>query len=186
MLLQRRQSRDADLDLSAEEIGDHRTAALVRHVRDLDAALGFEELHRQVRRGAAAVRSRSCIAWIGLEQREELGQRARRHFRVDDDRIGIDRRERERLGRAQRVVRHRLHERGVDRVRSGDAHEQRVTVGLRLGDDVRAHAAAGARVVLDHDRLSPLRLELLADEARGDVGGAARAKGTTIFTGRVG
>ena len=55
-------------------------------------------------------------------------------------------------------------------------HEDRVAVGLRLGDDVGADVAAGARVILDHHRLAPLARQLLADEARGDVRRAARGE----------
>jgi hypothetical protein len=52
--------------------------------------------------------------------------------------------------------------------------QDRVAVGIRMGDHVARDVAAGARLVLDHHRLAPHLLQAVADEARGDIGRAAR------------
>ena len=54
-----------------------------------------------------------------------------------------------------------------------DIISERVAVGRRLRDLVGADHRAGARAVLDHDRLLEGRLEVLPDIARIDVGRAA-------------
>ena len=65
-----------------------------------------------------------------------------------------------------------LIERHVDGVRSGDK-EERVPVGRRTRDGLQRQIAAGARPVVDDDRLAqPLR-HRLANEARNDIGCAA-------------
>jgi hypothetical protein len=51
------------------------------------------------------------------------------------------------------------------------ADDDRVAVGRRFRDCIGACVAAGARLVVDDDRLAPGRLQLLADQAREDVGG---------------
>ena len=90
-------------------------------------------------------------------------------------------RERQRPGRdlddrrkaPQRVVRQALveacvHHEGVDR------HHDGVAVGLGAGGALRADVAAGAGLVLDHDRLVPALAQLLADDARKHVDAGAR------------
>jgi hypothetical protein len=52
--------------------------------------------------------------------------------------------------------------------------QQGVAILLGLGDQVGADIAAGAGLVLDHDRLADGVLQLRADEARQDVRGPAR------------
>jgi hypothetical protein len=64
---------------------------------------------------------------------------------MDHDGVRIDRGLRDRLEVLERVVGHLL---------------------------VQADVAAGAGTVLDHHRLAPLRLQLLAEHTRGDVGRA--------------
>jgi hypothetical protein len=61
-----------------------------------------------------------------------------------------------------------------DGVRAGGAEGEGVAVGRRLRRHVRADGAAGAGLVLDHDRLAEALAQLLRHDARDDVGGAAR------------
>jgi hypothetical protein len=56
--------------------------------------------------------------------------------------------------------------------RAGD--EDRIAVGIRMGDHVGGDVAAGARFVLHHHRLAPDLLQAVADQTRGDVGRTAR------------
>ena len=75
-----------------------------------------------------------------------------------------------------RVVRHRLVQVGIDRVRGQRAEQDRVAVGRRLGDVIRADVAARARFVLYNNGLAPHLGQLLRDEPTGDVERAARWK----------
>jgi len=63
-------------------------------------------------------------------------------------------------------------------VRAHAAHQERVAIGNRLRNDVRADDAGGAGSIVDHDLLlgEPLA-ELGRNHPRNDVGSAARRKG---------
>jgi hypothetical protein len=65
-------------------------------------------------------------------------------------------------------------DRGVDGV-VVQHQQERVAVGLGLGDAVAGNAAAGARLVLDHEGPAELLGQPLADQSGDDVGRAARA-----------
>ena len=65
----------------------------------------------------------------------------------------------------------------VDRVGRDVADEQRVAVGRRLRRRLERDVAVRAGPVLDHEALAERLGELLRDDARDDVGGAARAVG---------
>ena len=49
-------------------------------------------------------------------------------------------------------------------------HQQRIAVGRRLGDFLRADDAAGSRAVFDHEGLAETLLQDVADLAGGNVG----------------
>src|ERR1043166_8680573 len=74
--------------------------------------------------------------------------------------------------KVHRQVRLRLwqdHERG----RGG--HVERITVRLRSGGSLCGHEAGGAIAIDDYDLLSPALGEAIGDDARDDVGAAARS-----------
>ena len=58
-------------------------------------------------------------------------------------------------------------------MRAGGRQQQRVAVGRRLGREVGADGAAGARLVVDDQRRAQLLAHLLRQGAREEVGGAA-------------
>ena len=55
--------------------------------------------------------------------------------------------------------------------------DQRVAVGRRLGNDIRADDAVGARAVINNDVLAQLPVELRRQPARDHIGAAAHGKG---------
>src|SRR6516164_1022666 len=57
------------------------------------------------------------------------------------------------------------------------AIEQRVAVGRRVGDGLGCDVAAGARAVIDHERLAEDLLELAAEDAGKHVARSARREG---------
>ena len=65
----------------------------------------------------------------------------------------------------------------VDHHRPLVADEQRVAVGVGLGDHFGSHVAGGARTVVDDDAAAELLLELGGKAARDGVGAAARGIG---------
>jgi hypothetical protein len=68
-------------------------------------------------------------------------------------------------------------QRGVDRQCAGIAEHQHIAVGCSLGDHVGGNDAAGARHVLDHERLAQALGEPVSQEPRQHVGIAARSRG---------
>ena len=74
---------------------------------------------------------------------------------------------------AHRIERQVLEQRDADRGAVGDQPDG-VAVRRRVDHGVGGADAAGAGHVLDHEALAELVAELLGDEARGDVGDAAR------------
>ena len=81
VLLHARQRGGGEVDLAADQVGDHRAHALVRDVLGLDAGLVEEHLGRQVQDGAVAARARSsCSPVLRLQQRDQLLRVAGRHL----------------------------------------------------------------------------------------------------------
>ena len=67
--------------------------------------------------------------------------------------------------------------RGGNRLARGDAEQQGVPVGRGLRHRICAYGSAGAGPILDNKRLAQARRELVGDDAREQVGRAARRKG---------
>ncbi|SPA49127.1 protein of unknown function [Cupriavidus taiwanensis] len=64
-------------------------------------------------------------------------------------------------------------DRRIDAVGRGRGDAQRIAVRRGLGQEGGADAAAGTAAVVDHHGLAQLLAELVGDDARDDVGGAA-------------
>ena len=128
-----------------------------------------------MRRGAGARRRHVDLAGIGLGIGDELGDRARRHRGMHQQRVRHARQPRDRREVAREVEVEPLVERAVDGV-GGGADQDGVAVGRRVDDAFGRDVAAGARLVLDHElRAEPLG-EPLADQARQHVGRPAGRK----------
>ena len=77
---------------------------------------------------------------------------------------------------ARRIEAQGLVEQRMGGERPGLRREQRVAVGLGGGDIGGAERAAGAGSVLDDHRLAPALLQLVGDDARREIGPAARRR----------
>ena len=153
----RRDARREHRQLAGIEIHQSRIGAAIRHVNDVrQAGELLEELGTQMRGGAdpgGAVGERSRVR-LGIGH--ELGNGADRQGRVHHqgrDQFGGDRDRRKVLERI--VGRLCRDQRGDDELarRSG---EQRVAVGLGLGDRGGGDQPAAAPLVLDDDVAEPL------------------------------
>ena len=174
-LRQRRHGHQhGEIDLVADEIGDDRRAALVRHVQDIDARLRLDAFHREVQHGADTRGGVAELARLRARELQELGEVFGRQAgaRDDDHRRGVQHADRREV--AQAVVAHR---RRRDEARNGDravdADQQRVTVRRRLDRPLHADDAARAGDVLDdHVLLEPV-LQPRGEHASGEVDIAA-------------
>ena len=91
---------------------------------------------------------------------------------VHGEHVGDLAEQRDRREGGRRVVRHLLVEELVGDGGADRAEQQRVAVGRRLGDQLRADIAAGAALVLDHDIGAPGVLQMLGGDAAQQVGRA--------------
>ncbi len=62
-------------------------------------------------------------------------------------------------------------------MRTGHTHDQRVTVGRGLRDDVGTDVSAGAGAVVDDHGLAPFFAHFGGNQARCRIGGTARREG---------
>ena len=110
---------------------------------------------------------------LSLQIRDELldrfGGRGIRHAHQ----VGLGDQKRHRSEIPDRIVAQRRIQELVGG-HAGADDEDGVAVGVGMGDHVGRDVAAGAGLVLDHHRLAPDLLQAVADQARGDVGRAAR------------
>ncbi len=169
----RRQRREIDRDVAADQIGERRRAAAIGHVRELDAAHHLEQHGAEMDAAADAGGGVVELARILLGERDQLRDAACRQIRVDqhDQRAGADQADRREV--LARIVADVLVERRVDRQRAGPADDQGVAVGRGLGDRPRRGRAAGAGAVLDHDLLAERLAHLLGRDAREQIVAAA-------------
>jgi hypothetical protein len=146
----------------------------VGDVRDLDAVDEFELRADQVLRGAVAAVVE--LARLRLGQRDEFSDVLRRVGGADGQHVGHQRYRRDRREVFLQVVRQLLEHRRCNRV-VHRAHQQRVAVGLALGDEVGAERGTGAGLALDDHGLAETGCQLLGEGARQHLGGAAGREG---------
>ena len=158
-----------ELRLAGEEVLHRRRAALVGDVHHVDAGHRLEELAGEMPGRAGRARAERERAGLRPRVVDQLAHRLHRQRGVDDEDVRHLRDQRHRHEVLLRVVRDLRVQARVDRVRAHRAHQQRVAVAGRLGDEVRADAAARAGAVVDDDRLAPRLLQLLRDAAAHDV-----------------
>jgi hypothetical protein len=80
---------EAVLHLAADQVGEHRAGALVRHVDRLDAGLQHEHLQRQVLGRAGAGGAEAHLARVGLAQRDQVLHRLGRLVSLQISRLGV-------------------------------------------------------------------------------------------------
>ncbi len=147
---------EAEVDLAADQVGDHVRCALVGHDHHVGFGEGAKPGGDQVRRssvGHADIELARVRFGIGDHLGDALGRDARagdHHIRHAGDEA--DRREARR-----RVVPDTAVERGPDRKRRRACKQQRVAIGIGRSGGARGKRAAGAWAVLDHDLLAERR-----------------------------
>ena len=167
----RRDRVEHDRHVAAEHVVQGRRVALVRDVGQFDACQVLEQFARQMRAGAGTAGGVGVLARVRLQQRDQFLDTVggKRRLRDEDQRDVAHVNDRRQV--ALEVVRQ-----FADQVLVGRehrvAHQQRVSVG-GLGDEVGTDQRARAGLVLDHDALVPLLLQLLRDRAREQVDAAA-------------
>ncbi|KAG1388018.1 hypothetical protein G6F59_016140 [Rhizopus arrhizus] len=129
-----------------------------------------------LRRTGAGRREIHVVLGAGLAQLDQVGHRLDLVRGRDAQHVRHAQQQRDRRERGERVELHLGMQRGMLRVVRGVQH-QRVAVGLRLGDLVRADVAGGARAVLDDHRLAQRARQYLRQHAadHGGYGSAAWA-----------
>jgi hypothetical protein len=167
--------REDERNLPADDVYDRLAAALIRDVLQRNAGALLQKLAGKVRRPARA----RCAVWKRgrlrfFREGDKTGEIFRRQRRVrDEEQVAVAE-----LGHRSEVpecIERKLGEHvRVDDHRAVEAQQQRVAIGRRLGDLLRADVAARAGPVLDHELLLERIAERLRQQPRIDVGPAAR------------
>jgi len=137
-----------------------------------DAGAAAQHLAGQVGAGAIAVRGVTEAARPGRGQLDQFADIVRGHLGVDHDHAGRLGHQGDRGEALLRVIAQVLVEPRVDGERGVGGHQQRVAVRPGAGHEVRAGDRGGAG--LHHHRLAQALAQFLADDARHQVGHAAR------------
>ena len=168
-----RDRRECHRDVAPEEVGQRRASALVGDVHQLDAGGAGEIFAGDVAGGAGAGRAEIDLVGIGLRIRDQFSHALRGERRMHHQRIRrvADHADRRKI--LARIVAGVLVERGADRQRAGVTQQQRVAIGIALGDRLGTDRAAGAGAVIDHDLLAEQFAHLVGNGATDDRGAAA-------------
>ena len=166
---QRSRRRGVDRDAPGQEIGQRRAAAaIVGNMHQIDAGNALEHLDGEVPERPQARRGIEQLLVARSCQRLKLLQARQLERGMHHHEVGGRGHQRDRLEIGQRLVGQVGIEERADGEAADIAKEQRVAVGLRLGDDIRADIARNAAAVFDDDALAEALLELLRDGARID------------------
>ena len=166
-----------DVQRAAHQITDGQRRAAIGHMRHLQTGFACEQLGDEMVGRADAGRAVVHRAGLAPGQRHELLHGLGGRFGIDDQDVGIGRRHGDRSEVLHRIVGQRLVDGRINRDRARLAEQQRIAIGLRLGDEIGADDRARAALVLDHDRLAGILRDLLGHDARHRIRPAARRVG---------
>jgi len=130
-----------------------------------------EQFARKMRDVAGAGGAVRQLARIGFAESEELADGLVRAVSVDDNRQGRRRHQRDGGKVANRIVVHLVQRVALNE--TAGIENDRIAVGLRLGDVVVRDRAVGAGLVIDEDRRAHLLRELLSEPAARQLDSAA-------------
>jgi hypothetical protein len=148
------------------------TAAAIGHVQHVDAGAQLEHLARQVARAAEADRPVGQRARIGARQTDQLLDGAGRHRDMHGEHHGRFADQPDGREILHAVVAQVLVEQRIDGMAVGD-HQQRIAVGLRMGDGSSRDRPVRPRPALDDELLAETRRQPLGDDARDQIDQAA-------------
>ena len=163
--------------MAGQHVLRHRSGTAIGNERKIEPGHVVEQLGGQMHGGSvAAVADRQTVG-RGPGEGDHVGDRVpgKRQRRRQDERRLRQPADRRKIGEG--IVRQLLVEADIDRERAGGAQPDDIAVGRRLGDRIDPDGAAGARPVVDHDRLAETLLEMRLQGARQDVGAAAGREG---------
>jgi cytochrome o ubiquinol oxidase subunit 1 len=163
------------LDSTRQKIIQRRRRAGIGHVRHVEAGGGAKQLRRKMRHGTGARRAEVEPVALGLRQIDEFRHGLHAEAGGRDHHFRRLHREDHGLQIARPDVRHFL-QRRRDGERPGAGQRDRVAIGRGLCDHVGAIDAAGAAAIVDDDRLAQRLRHGLRENARDDVGRAARGE----------
>ena len=165
-----------DIDLTAQKVGHRRAGALVGHGRHRHVQRRLKQHAAEMRGRADAGIGEGDVLLLRLDRLDQLGDRVGREVGPGDDghrHVGDQPDAGEVLGR---IVGELAVERGAGRL-ADMVQQQRVAVGVGLGDPAGAERAAGAADILDDHLLAQRPRHRLGDQTGHGVGRAAGGEG---------
>ena len=157
---------------AADRVGDRFRRSLVRHMHHVDARHDLQLLEIEVRAAADPGRGKVQLAGIRFRRGYKVGERLPLGVLAGDQHVRPAAEQREVGEVLQRIVGKARVDARVGDVR-GRVREQRVAIGRRVYDHLRADRAAGTGAVFGDHRLAPDLLQLCRECAADDVGGAS-------------
>jgi hypothetical protein len=168
-----RKASERQLHLAGQHRRHGRRDAAIRDLPDLRTGLLAQHLEQQMWLAADAVRPVIQLVRLPLRQFDQRLHRPRRDRRVgQDELVQVDQLS-DRHQLLDGIEAEVLEQEGIAGDRGIRGEQQRVTVGRRAGDALGADHGAGARLVLDDDRLLPRLGQALGQRPRQVVDTAA-------------
>ena len=160
---------DHEADAVGDQVGVRGRAALVRDLGHRAQRRHLRQHERgQLLRTARAGRAIADLAGVVADELEQFRERIHRRLGTHQEHIGREVGQRYRREVLHRVVGQVGHQEGIDRhVRRG--LQQRVAVGLRLGDGVGADRLRRARAILYDHRFAERGFEFPGEQPRHQV-----------------
>ncbi len=164
----------SEVHLSGHEVGDGLRRTTIGHVLHIEPQLLLEQLEAQLLQRSDAGRRIIVVPGPGLDGGNQLVERVDRHDRrIDHEADAACRQRGDRREARDRIVAQVLDQGLVDRERRAGGH-QHVAIGRGGSDHFRAEGAAGARLVVNHDRLAVALGDLLCRGAGDQIECGAR------------
>ena len=129
--------------------------------------------------GGAAIPATAIVNLPGvpLQIVNEFGDILRGNGRMDDADVMHLRKHRDMRDPVDGIILQVLVERGIDAQRAYMPHANGIAIGRGAGNLGRARRSAGARTIIHNHALAPRGVELLADDARQNIGRATGGEG---------
>lgn len=166
---------DCHLDLTGDQIGHHRRAALIGNMHDVDAEARAKHLAGHMLGAAESRRTEIHLSGICLDPGNQFADGFRGHRWIDDQDVWHLRSNCNRLEILLEVIRQGFVKARRDRMRDG-REEHRVAVGRRFRDNAGRERPSRTGLVFHHDGLTEFLRQSLSDGARDQICCPARGK----------
>ena len=142
------------LVVARHDVLERRRRALIGHMHDVDMRRGLEQFAGEMRREPIARGGVVELARIGLGEIDQFLQRMRRHAEIDHEHVRLRADQADRVEILLGIEADLFVEAAIGGQDGIVAQQDGVAIGRRMGHDLARDIAAGARPIVDHERLA--------------------------------